>query len=727
MADVPPKSPLESFWDSVTTVLRPHASAPLRHSTLTPTLLNTSEASSPIGDAGDVVSAPDSAPAMHAGVPILEQFRNPPAALVPSAAQHSPLPPSSPPHSDPVFASASDDASVSRQHVLNPDDSSYMPYHHSSEPTLSTSISPAIPALHAPHAHSFPATAPAAASVHGAVSGPGPLPHTVTFHTSPTSSGAALPSRLSDEVPAIPQPVYARAHWRQPAPSQLSTAASPVAASCPPCHALPCHAVHTNSVDFDHHHLSVPEHHELELQRQHAAAVSIRQVLDYELSGTADADAERQFLQSQIEIPPMFPLPSRDGFPGYPSLSPDPSPPAVCPSFPSHLPPPSFSSQPLPTPFPLQPPPPSFPLQPLPTSFPSPPSLPSFPLHPLPPSQPSFPIQPPPSLSASLNDESGHPIGQTQPIWYAQTCSVTVPRAPRTPVLPPWSSAICSSPRTVQALKARAQDVSPTVRLGALLDIMASTSGLVADQQPNVIRLLSNHLCTVLFLDTPTATVGSPLDTVFTTHELSSAHAETLRFLTSAITNAKECSARLLVCLREAIQTFASRGSVLPNDPVYHEHLLHHALSAIVSEMLPPFDDFTRITFTSTTRLLPGQSLADFVGIVRQAATNNAIDASEARMRILDQVTAAGHDPAVDRAVHNEASNSVTDLMRSSTKLNEFANDLRARTLVGGFLANPIIGTSVHPAHAFLPPPYPMPSDRFSSADAIPTPQPPSF
>ena len=139
MADVPPKSPWDALQDFFSTVSRSHTSAPLRHSTLTPTQLNTSEASSPVGAAGDVVSVSDSAPAMHAGVPILEQFRAPPAARVPSAAQHSPLPPSSPAHSDHVFVSAPDDASVSRQHIPNSDDSSYMPYHHSSEPTLSTS------------------------------------------------------------------------------------------------------------------------------------------------------------------------------------------------------------------------------------------------------------------------------------------------------------------------------------------------------------------------------------------------------------------------------------------------------------------------------------------------------------------------------------------------------------------------------------------------------------
>eukprot|EP00964_Phaeocystis_antarctica_P127572 scaffold91226_cov51-Phaeocystis_antarctica.AAC.3 len=41
MADVPPKSPWNALQDFFSTVSRSHTSALLRHSTLTPTLLNT--------------------------------------------------------------------------------------------------------------------------------------------------------------------------------------------------------------------------------------------------------------------------------------------------------------------------------------------------------------------------------------------------------------------------------------------------------------------------------------------------------------------------------------------------------------------------------------------------------------------------------------------------------------------------------------------------------------
>ena len=340
---------------------------------------------------------------------------------------------------------------------------------------------------------------------------------------------------------------------------------------------------------------------------------------------------------------------------------------------------PGFSHPPSPSvPPPLRLPPSGSPHRPVASKVAPSPS--GRPLEPVPPSRCLPPDSPPPHAP------HGTPVAPPPtsdlddcPAWYCAVisssgCAVTGP-------IPSWKCAKRCAPRTAAFSKLRQAQSSGMDRLVNLLILMGKNPGMVRCSYPRVVQCLADQFVTFYFLN------GADVDS-------NTLNSETLRFFSDAC-SAASCPTKITTCFLECCSSYSSRPGAVPSDsPSYPEHLLRYSLSSIILELSPPFAAMLEITFNNSTKLAEGENIFSFLTRVREAASTGNIPQSAVRSRIVSVVQEASANPLVDRAVLNEVSNRLSEMMVRSESLNSFLSSIKTAAGVGGYLNEPIIPRS---------------------------------
>ena len=210
---------------------------------------------------------------------------------------------------------------------------------------------------------------------------------------------------------------------------------------------------------------------------------------------------------------------------------------------------------------------------------------------------------------------------------------------------------------------------------------MGKNPGMVRCSDPRVVQCLADQFVAFYFLN------GADVDS-------NTLNSETLRFFSDAC-SAASCPTKITTCFLECCSSYSSRPGAVPSDsPSYPEHLLRYSLSSIILELSPPFAVMLEITFNNSTKLAEGENIFSFLTRVREAASTGNIPQSAVRSRIVSVVQEASANPLVDRAVLNEVSNRLSEMMTRSESLHSFLSSIKTVAGVGGCLNEPIIHRS---------------------------------